>query len=137
MNDVTELVTAAELVARVLSDHPDLPPIAAIMVGSKSGYGMTVQLQLHGGADPIAAVAHWAQALNTTVTVQPHGTYVALDVVLTVDGRTVLVWDHLDPFDAVEVFARLGLPLPTRGTHVEISPAELLRAVVPAPAVAV
>jgi hypothetical protein len=119
MNNLTKPTATA---ARVLREHPDLP-VAAIAIGwTSSSDGVAVQLQMPP-RDEGVAVAAWARALDTTVTLRGEDTYVWLGAVAEVDGCTVQAWNHLDLRTAAEVTTRIGVPLPAEGEAVQVDSA--------------
>lgn len=125
MNNLTKPTAIA---ARVLREHPDLP-VAAIVIDWTSAHGTpgtAVQLQMPARvplADKVAAVTAWARALDTVVTLRGQDTYVWVGAVATVDGCTVLAWNHLDLRTAAELTTRIGLSLPAQGSVVQVDSA--------------
>lgn len=141
MNDAITMALAAgaELTARVLREHPDLPRIVGITLRRTLTDHTEVWLQSdvqHSVGEAVTTVTDWAYALDCTVTLTVHERFTQVAAEAVIDGHRVLVWNHLNPVDTAEVFARLGLPEPTLGTHIDISPTALLRTVTPAVAVA-
>jgi hypothetical protein len=132
MNDAVSLSTVAELIARLVREYPDLPPVAAVSMTRTSHAGLTAALQMYSvGELPamVTEVSDWASALDCIVTMEVNRAYTWIGAQAQFGGHRVTVWNHLSPADTDTMFTALGMPDPTRGTHVEVSPAALLRAV--------
>lgn len=125
---MNELIEVAELAARVLREHSEAPRVATVSVGHLRG-GWAAEFQLYGGPSTqqtVTAVAGWAAALGTTVSVIDHDSYVEISANATVDGRAVRAWDHLRGAEIVEFVLATGANV--CGTSAEFTSAVLLGA---------
>ncbi|PRY36279.1 hypothetical protein [Umezawaea tangerina] len=139
-NHLTALAHAATVAARLLQDHPDLPRVVGInlrplLVSDDVEVEIALQLSPDSDLTGVAtAVTNWARTLDCTVSFSVADTFTQIAAQTRIDGHAMQVWNHLTPADTATVFTGLGLPAPTRGTHVEISPSALLRTITTTPA---